>query len=105
MRGGADIKTVGVKELKNNLSAYLREVRRGTRILVADRTTIVAELREPTLRDDLPEASDPLLSDWIREQLLVAPSRKKTALPASPVHLEEGAAQRLLDEDREERRS
>ena len=41
------LKTVGIKELKNNLSAYLREVRRGTRVLVSDRNSVVAELHEP----------------------------------------------------------
>ena len=41
------IKTVGIKDLKNNLSAWLRDVRRGTRLLVADRNVIVAELHEP----------------------------------------------------------
>jgi len=40
---------VGVKELKNRLSAYLREVRGGTVILVTDRENVVAELREPTM--------------------------------------------------------
>ena len=43
----AEIKTVGIKDLKNNLSAYLRDVRRGVRVLVADRDRVVAELHEP----------------------------------------------------------
>ena len=43
-----DLKTVGIKELKNNLSAYLREVRRGVRVFVSDRNRIVAKLHEPT---------------------------------------------------------
>jgi antitoxin (DNA-binding transcriptional repressor) of toxin-antitoxin stability system len=43
----ANLKTVGIKELKNNLSAYLREVRMGARILVSDRNVIIAELHEP----------------------------------------------------------
>ena len=33
------MKTVGIKDLKNNLSAYLRDVKRGTRILVSDRNS------------------------------------------------------------------
>ena len=40
-------KAVGIKDLKNNLSAHLQEVRRGARILVTDRHVVVAELREP----------------------------------------------------------
>lgn len=98
-----DIKTVGIKDLKNNLSAYLRDVRRGARILVSDRRNVVAELREPGEVYSLPEAVDPVLSEWVRAGLVVLPSRKKTALPTSPVTVEEGAAARLLDLDRGDR--
>jgi len=40
------VKTVGIRELKNRLSEYLRDVRSGERVLVSDRGLIVAELRE-----------------------------------------------------------
>lgn len=36
---------VGTKELKNQLSRYLREVRRGHRVYVTDRGRVVAEIR------------------------------------------------------------
>lgn len=93
---------VGIKDLKNNLSAYIREVRKGARILVSDRDTVVAELREPeqTYGSSLP--ADPILADWIRRGIVVPPSGEKTPLPPSPVHLEDGTALRLLDEDRED---
>jgi antitoxin (DNA-binding transcriptional repressor) of toxin-antitoxin stability system len=98
----ADIKTVGVKELKNNLSAYLRDVRRGARILVSDRNTVIAELRQPSAAREVPEPEDPIVAEWLRGGFVTPPSRKKAPLPASPVHLEEGVAERLLDEDRDE---
>jgi prevent-host-death family protein len=41
------MKTVGVRELKNRLSEYLREVRAGERVLVTDRGEVVAELAPP----------------------------------------------------------
>jgi antitoxin (DNA-binding transcriptional repressor) of toxin-antitoxin stability system len=41
------VKTVGIRELKNRLSHYLAEVRRGEVVLVTDRSTVVAELRQP----------------------------------------------------------
>jgi antitoxin (DNA-binding transcriptional repressor) of toxin-antitoxin stability system len=41
------MKAVGVRELKNRLSAYLREVRGGEEILVTDRGEVVATLRSP----------------------------------------------------------
>lgn len=42
------MKAVAVKELKNRLSAYLREVKGGEVVLVTDRGQVVAELRQPT---------------------------------------------------------
>lgn len=36
---------VGTKDLKNQLSRYLREVRRGHRVYVMDRGRVVAEIR------------------------------------------------------------
>ena len=41
------MKTVGVRELKNSLSEYLRDVRRGESVLVTDRGQVVAELSPP----------------------------------------------------------
>jgi len=41
------MKAVGIRELKNSLSEYLRMVRRGEEILVTDRGTVVAEIRPP----------------------------------------------------------
>lgn len=39
------MRVVGVKQLKAQLSAYLRDVRRGELYLVTDRDEVVAELR------------------------------------------------------------
>jgi antitoxin (DNA-binding transcriptional repressor) of toxin-antitoxin stability system len=97
-----DVRTVGVRELKNRLSEYLREVRRGVRILVTDRSTIVAELREPGASYGPPATDDPVLARWIREGLVTMPTRPKSKLPVSPVTLPPGTAKRLIDEDREE---
>ena len=41
------MKSVGVRELKNRLSEYLRDVRAGERVLVTDRGEVVAELAPP----------------------------------------------------------
>lgn len=38
---------MGIRELKNRLSEYLRQVRNGERVLVTDRGEAVAELRPP----------------------------------------------------------
>jgi prevent-host-death family protein len=41
------MKTVGVRELKDRLSEYLRQVRSGEGVLVTDRGEVVAELTPP----------------------------------------------------------
>jgi len=41
------MKAVNLRELKNRLSGYVREVRAGEVILVTDRGEVVAELRPP----------------------------------------------------------
>jgi hypothetical protein len=95
-----ELKTVGIKELKNNLSAYLREVRRGIRVLVADRNRVVAELHEPTSAYAADGSIDPALTEWIDTGVVAPPTVQKTKLPVSPVRLDEGLADQLLDADR-----
>jgi prevent-host-death family protein len=41
------MRTVGIRELKNSLSEYLRRVRSGESVLVTDRGEIIAELTPP----------------------------------------------------------
>lgn len=94
--------TVGIKDLKNNLSAYLREVRRGVRVLVCDRDTVVAELHEPLSHLPSQLSVHPLLSEWITAGVVTLPSAARKALPASPIRLREGTALELLDQERGE---
>jgi antitoxin (DNA-binding transcriptional repressor) of toxin-antitoxin stability system len=96
------LKTVGVKELKNNLSAYLREVRCGATVLVSDRNSIVAELHEPYRRSTVGESVNPLLMDWADAGLVSLPTIEKLSLPVSPVKLRAGTSAELLKSDREE---
>ncbi len=42
------MKAVAIKELKNQLSRYVREVSTGEVVLVTDRGKVVAELRRPS---------------------------------------------------------
>jgi len=95
-------KAVGVKDLKNNLSAHLQEVRRGARILVTDRHVVVAELREPGADVDAPPSS--VLGQWAADGLVVLPSRPRAPLPRSPVRLPDGTSRAILDDLRSEDR-
>jgi antitoxin (DNA-binding transcriptional repressor) of toxin-antitoxin stability system len=95
------MKAVGVRELKDRLSEYLRLVRGGEEILVTDRGVVVAELRRPAPRLELPH---PALMEAIRQgrARLGSPNRPDLYPRFEPV-LPAGAAQRLLAAERGER--
>jgi len=96
------LKTVGIKELKNNLSSYLREVRNGTTVLISDRNNIVCELREPYGRINISGAVNPLLLDWVESGVVSLPVIEKQPLQPSFVSLPSGVARGLLGDDRKE---
>jgi antitoxin (DNA-binding transcriptional repressor) of toxin-antitoxin stability system len=56
------VKTVGVRELKNRLSEYVRHVRSGEGVLVTDRGEVVAELTMPGQAATDPSVSPGLLT-------------------------------------------
>jgi prevent-host-death family protein len=87
--------TVGIAELRQNLSRYLRRVERGERLLVTDRNRPVAELGPPS-------TSGAHLDRLIAEGRVTRPSR--AGLPA-PLELDGDphALSRALDEIRGER--
>lgn len=92
------MRTVGVRELKDKLSHYLRLVRGGEELLVTDRGQVVAELRPP----GRPGAQSPL-DELIRVGLASAcapnsPSAYRKLPPTRP-----GLGKHLLDAERGER--
>ncbi len=94
-----EIKTVGIKALKDNLSSYLRDVKAGALILVTDRGSVVAELKEPDIKNLIYEESS-LMKDWTREGWLIPPKKRKTRCTQSGIKLKKGTAGRLLSQDR-----
>ncbi len=95
------LKTVGIKNLKNNLSAYIQEVKRGVRVLITDRDVVVAELAQPLSTHPL-EEKNPLMAQWIREGKVRPATRPKGPCTRTHVKLPPGTAQALLDELRSE---
>ena len=61
------MKAVAVKELKNRLSQYLREVAAGEVVLVTDRGKVIAELRRPSAgaRLDFEQSLEPLVAQGL----------------------------------------
>jgi len=92
------MKAVGVRELKNRLSEYLRLVRGGEEILVTDRGQVIAELRQPSPRVDMPY---PALLEAVRQgRARLGVGNRPELYPALSPAMPEGAAARLLDEER-----
>ena len=97
------MRTVGIADLKNNLSRYLSEVKRGGEILIKDRNRPVARIVPLGLADD-EEA-----------ELLALAAEGKIKLPGKDSGLDQSfwkqvrpdvemnAIQRVIREDRDER--
>lgn len=97
------LKTVGIKNLKNNLSAYLRLLKTGYCILITDRDQVVAELREPMSAGSL-ITTNSVFASWIQAGKIHAPvsPRRKKKYSLSPLKNKAGTSKELLDEEREE---
>jgi len=95
------MRAVGVKELRDHLSEYVRLAAAGELVLVTDRDRVVAELSAPRAGRAV-EVSDVLLAGLVRSGIARPPLRRGEApgrMPCAPTRelLEE------LERDREER--
>jgi antitoxin (DNA-binding transcriptional repressor) of toxin-antitoxin stability system len=96
------VKAVGVRELKNRLSEYLRLVQRGEDILVTDRGEVVAELRPPGASKA--GSGHPLLDDLARRGMVrIGAPNDPSLYPRLDKLLKHAEVARLLDEERGER--
>jgi prevent-host-death family protein len=98
------MRAVGVRDLKANLSRYLREVQRGEVVLVTDRGRVVAELRaasETARPESAVERDLRLLAERI--PLSIREPHDPAAYVASPLHSKEGTSRALLDAERGQR--
>lgn len=100
------MRAVGIRELKNRLSHYVRLVEAGESVLVTDRGAVVAELRPPGSPSAQAEA-DPVL---VRLGELARRGRAVLGVPhdpgvygARPSVVPEGTVAALLAADRGER--
>jgi prevent-host-death family protein len=86
--------TVGVRELRQNLSVYLRRVARGERFVVTDRREPVAELVPLAGEDD----------DWVRRNKL-KPATRRWEDVGPPIDLGPGVSlSEELQRERDEQR-
>ncbi|HEY4942471.1 MAG TPA: type II toxin-antitoxin system prevent-host-death family antitoxin [Rhizomicrobium sp.] len=82
------MKTVGIRQLKSGLSAYIRAVRRGETVAVTDRGEVVAELVPPkkSKRDEHPFAEMARRGEiTLGRPLSVAEKKKLYGTPRKPL--------------------
>lgn len=98
------MKAVNLRELKNRLGGYVREVRAGEVILVTDRGEVVAELRPPVHDERVLSPLGRAVDRLARE------GKVRLALPNTPDayrpvrhHVRAGVVERLMDQDRDGR--
>ena len=94
------MKSVGLRELKNRLSEYIREVRSGEAVLVTDRGEVVAELVPPGQRPDERDFPSGLMALARRGLVTLGASNEATLYPNLSRLLKRHRTALLLDEER-----
>jgi len=95
-----DMKSVGLRELKNRLSEYVREVRSGERVLVTDRGEVVAELIPPGQGSDERGVPSGLVALARKGQVTLGAPNSSAVYPKLPRLLKRHRATELLNEER-----
>lgn len=97
------MKAVNLRELKNRLGGYVKEVRAGEVILVTDRGEVVAELRPPTHDARVLTPLERNLERLAREGKITLGLPNAPGAYGKPRwSVAPGVVERLIDEDREE---
>jgi prevent-host-death family protein len=94
------MKSVGLRELKNRLAEYVREVRSGTGVLVTDRGEVVAELVPPGQAAGGSGAPSGLVALARTGRLTLGADNDAAVYPKLPRLLKRRRAAELLDEER-----
>ena|SRR5579864_3236384 len=94
------MKSVGLRELKNRLSEYIRAVRSGEAVLVTDRGEVVAELIPPGKGADELGAPPALVALARSGQLTLGAANEPSLYPRLSRILRGHRAIALLDEER-----
>ena len=94
------MKTVGLRELKNRLSEYVREVRSGEGVLVTDRGEVVAELIPPGQTPGERGVPSALVALARQGRLTLGTSNDAAVYPELPLLLTRKRGAELLDEER-----
>lgn len=90
----------GIRELKNNLSRYIRQVEAGERVVITAHGRVVAELVAPgAVNRELGRPFDRLVASGV----ITPPAEDGDPLEGCPpIRLPRGTAIALIDRDRDE---
>jgi prevent-host-death family protein len=94
------MKTVGLRELKNRLAEYVRDVRSGEGVLVTDRGEVVAELVPPGQAIGGSGVPSALVALAKGGRLTLGADNDAAVYPKLSRLLKRGRAGQLLDEER-----
>ena len=93
------VRSVGLRELKNRLSEYVRQARSGEGVLVTDRGEVVAELNPPAPGIDEGDVPSRLVELARRGQLTLGTSNDAACYAKLPPLRARGTIE-LLDQER-----
>ena len=97
------MRAVGIKQLNNRLSEYVRLAASGETVLVTNRDRVVAEIGPPRKTGN-PLADNPRLAEMVRKGELTPATKPWTGPPSSgPPVMTLAEILRGLDEDRADR--
>jgi prevent-host-death family protein len=97
------MKSVGLRELKNRLSEYVREVRSGDGVLVTDRGEVVAEIIPPGQGSEEQGIPSGLVALARKGQLTLGAPGNSKVYPQLPRLLKRHRATEFLNEERGQR--
>jgi len=93
--------SAGIRELKNNLSHYVRRIEGGERVAVTAHGRVIAELGPPS--GDAADQKQSRYNDLVAAGIARPPVEAGDPLEGWPdLRLPRGTAARLIDEDRGE---
>jgi prevent-host-death family protein len=94
------MKSVGLRDLKNRLSEYVREVRSGEAVLVTDRGEVVAELIPPRQGGELRGIPSEMVTLARRGIVTLGVTNEASAYPNLPRLMTKRRMADLLNEER-----
>ena len=96
------MRAIGIKQLKDRLSEYVRLAAAGETVLVTDRDRVVAELGPPQPTRPA-RAVDAVVAEWVRQGLATPPTLPRGTRPRRHRLIPHEQLMADLAQDREDR--